>query len=86
MFHSTSGSSGTSNTISAEHKKLMGVNVNGGRRVGQWGSLGWDTRDPELELTHTMFRRIQCSAVQEPAFARLYLKRLKHFIQLNQQP
>ena len=55
VFHSTG--SGTSNTISAEHKKLMGVNVNGGRRVGQWGSLGWDTRDPELELTltHTMF-------------------------------
>ena len=34
VFHSTG--SGTSNTISAEHKKLMGVNVNGGRRVGQW--------------------------------------------------
>ena len=36
MFHSSPGS-GTSNTISAEHKKLMGVNVNGGRRVGQPG-------------------------------------------------
>ena len=63
VFHSTSGS-GTSNTISAEHKKLMGVNVNGGRRVGKWGSLGWDTRDPELELTHSMFRRIQFRTVQ----------------------
>ena len=42
----------------------MGVNVNGGRRVGQWGSLGWDTRDPELELTHSMFRRIQFRTVQ----------------------
>ena len=64
VFHSTG--SGTSNTISAEHKKLMGVNVNGGRRVGQWGSLGWDTRDPELlelTLTHIMFRRIQFGAV-----------------------
>ena len=63
VFHNTG--SGTSNTISAEHKKLMGVNVNGGRRVGQWRTAwDWDTRDSELELTHTTFRRIQFSAVQ----------------------
>ena len=42
---------------------------------GGWGSGGtawdWDTRDLELELTHTTFRRIQFSAVQ---FKNLHLQ------------